>query len=307
MEPHQRIGKDKLECSSSNAVEDSLSQEKASHTSHRQEHETTSELDDNFDFGDGFGGLEYLGSLTGKDALMLDKFIDSLMKSNDELINNVLQHHVEIFWITFWTYLRPNEYMLDIDNNEINCTDIVYGIIDNLVCQFFEPCNKYRMNAISIIINPVNSSETQPFHIDYHRQLSFLWIAMTDMTYSNAFEYIQLLNTKMNDNYCALNNKTFWSKIVSQEAYTQDQYINETYLNDKCAPYNVLRAIAPKYSLLKMNPSCVHRGIPNTGNFTRILIQIEIAPINLGLDEYPNDWYIEIGNSRAASNHDQIT
>ena len=115
------------------------------------------------------------------------------------------------------------------------------------------PGEKRYVRSLGFITSPAHAQKCQQWHYDYSAGSSNLFIPLTQVTHRNATQFVREQRPE---------------ETLPESQYFEDPY---HYLNDKTPSLEVSQLIARPFSLIKMFPSVMHRGISNGEDYDRIM------------------------------------
>lgn len=175
-----------------------------------------------------------------------------------------------------------------------------HSFVEGLVKEMYS--DQRDILSYGFISSPSHGTETQNWHHDYSQTVSNLFIPLVQTTNNNATEFIRHPNGEMNLFKHPKNNANQIDggchKIdhcgggAKNEVNGQDanQYHPEPHLmfeTEKTEYLEISKVIARPFSILKLTPGCVHRGVANKENVDRVLffISTNVKGCNLVVNE----------------------
>jgi hypothetical protein len=130
----------------------------------------------------------------------------------------------------------------------------LHAWVTRTVAEAYATWPEVHLLAYGFITNPARNPRTQPFHFDYTRTSSTLFVPLTRVTPENATEFIRepLRRARM-DHKAELGNL---DQILEAEG---------------CDAIEVVQVICRPYSLLRLRPDTPHRGIANREDYDRVM------------------------------------
>lgn len=161
-----------------------------------------------------------------------------------------------IYWFNIFS-----EKKFTVDHNFTNLHKIVEGLVQSVE---LKPGDKHILRY-GFLVNPVGNKSNQPFHTDYGMTDSTIFVPLTAVTERNATQYITRRPYK-----------TPLQKVLDGMS------AQELLESEGLESIEVRQMVAKPFSVLHMLPGTMHRGVPNTDNFDRIVFYVAI-------DDYYHD------------------
>jgi hypothetical protein len=121
--------------------------------------------------------------------------------------------------------------------------------------------------SYGFINNPINCAKNQTWHMDYGDDVSNLFISMTDVRLENATQYIR--------------------GPIKARCTTSNYFPEPTELMDDegVDHLEVCQLVCKPYTLFKLYPGVVHRGIANKAEYDRVVFFVSTNPTFIDIEE----------------------
>jgi phosphatidylglycerophosphate synthase len=221
------------------------------------------------------GGLSFMRKCVESEKNVLNSMYDKCKT----IYNIPYQNEREIYWVNiFYNGKMHPEFLKDTIRIQTET------FVNSLVKEMFN--EKRIILAYGFIIAPRNGNKDQRWHHDYGLDVSNLFIPMSRITQKNATQYVRHplgaghgLHPDSDMYYC--------------EPSDMLNNLNLDYVE-------VNQMISLPYSIIKMYPGTIHRGISNNEDFDRLLFFIctGIKDTDLGESFGKQDEYLDHGDKR---------
>jgi phosphatidylglycerophosphate synthase len=162
------------------------------------------------------------------------------------------REETKIYWVNLFHNGQPHPKLAqDGQWSDMNAW------IGSLMKEFW-PGQTRVLLSCGFIISPGQTNEDQQWHHDYGRHVSNLFIPLTPVTVNNSTQYLRHPHGRM--------------KINADDENEQNYPSPETMLDEQQVDYlELCQPIVRPFSILKLAPGTVHRGIANRELTDRIL------------------------------------
>jgi hypothetical protein len=116
--------------------------------------------------------------------------------------------------------------------------------------------------AYGFVTNPRGNTREQPFHIDYTRTLSTLYVPVTPLSPRNALQYLPQPLRRAWEGHLK---ETFGP--LEEEFGSLEDILDA----ERCDGIEVAQLVARPFSLLRLLPDTIHRGIGNAEEYDRVM------------------------------------
>lgn len=208
-------------------------------------------------YDDGPAGFVHFGQLNETERGLLQRATDETKRvSGDHWAESCKAG--EHFWVNIWQRSGDDGHLPIAEIRELDRW--ARAMVD--CCYAGEPA---ECDGYGLMVNPVGT-RAQGWHLDYGTDYSTLFIPLTELTPENATEYVVCLDeAAIAARDKALNGLDHGYATVALSSLTATG-----------GSVSVRQLIAPPFSVLRMDFGTLHRGIPNTGNFDRILFWVSV-------------------------------
>ena len=208
-------------------------------------------------YDDGPAGFANFGLLDEPERALLQRATDETKRvSGDRWAASCKAG--EHFWVNIWQ--RSG------DGGHLPITEIQE--LDRWARTLVDCCyatSRWHAMVTGLMVNPVGT-RAQGWHLDYGADYSTLFIPLSDLTPENATEYAVCLDAAA----VAARDKALSGL---DHGYAT---IDLSSLAATGGSVSIRQLIAPPFSVLRMDFGTLHRGIPNTGDFDRILFWVSV-------------------------------
>jgi phosphatidylglycerophosphate synthase len=185
-------------------------------------------------------------------SLLQSSFTHLTAKMKDDYAQSLKRR--EIFWINIWQRSGNEPRM------ELPQVDKLEAWVKQTVSDIYGP-NTTHLDGYGFIINPVDS-KLQDWHVDYTMDYSTIFVPLSILSPMNATQYAVVpLDTPQ--------------EVVDMSIADLD-HVDMDVLLTKGKGYSVRQAVAPQFSLLRMDYGTIHRGISNHGKEDRVVFWISV-------------------------------
>jgi hypothetical protein len=205
-------------------------------------------------------GIQFTRVCTDSEREMLSKTFETCqrilniqdsMKAGDER---------EINWTNLYSEGRYHP-----DRDQIPTFSQLEKFVHDIIVENYEADDPRHIISYGFIIGPKNGTINQEWHHDYAAGVSNIMIPMTRDTTNNATQFIRLPHGGM---------KTFQDdasreyKINNNQSYPPP---HELLAREETTHMEVSQVISEPFSILKLMPNVIHRGIANKEDYDRVL------------------------------------
>jgi len=203
-------------------------------------------------FTDDPNGFSYLGMVPEKTQALMNEIY---FKMGDRFGQNWENRLKEIFWINFY---QANERSKEWAG--LSGIDEFEKYAFQLFNDWYDP-ETDDFDGYGFIVNPIGS-KTQSWHLDYQSDYSSIFIPMCPLTPNNATQYVVIPkgDAEARKNIISLN----------PDAIDLDELVK------KFGFLSVRQMVTKPFSVLKMEFDAIHRGVSNTGTFSRIVFWLSV-------------------------------
>ena len=194
-------------------------------------------------------GIHYRRHCKEEEIYLLNKTFDIC-----KVLFKIPKKEEKIYWINLFHNGQVHPQLLrDGQWSDMNVW------VHSLMKEFWD--NPRVLLSCGFIISPAQTKDNQNWHHDYGRNVSNLFIPMTPVTENNSTQYLRHPGGKM--------------KVNEEDEKEQNYPTPDQMMDQQGAPYlEVCQPIVRPFSILKMEPGTVHRGIANKEMTDRILFFI---------------------------------
>jgi phosphatidylglycerophosphate synthase len=159
-----------------------------------------------------------------------------------------------VFWVNLWQQSGDGRKVA------IDCIEALDRWCRELVALHYDS-SVFDLDGYGLIVNPVGSG-AQDWHIDYTRDYSTIFIALTEVSAENALQYAVLPQTLAP---AAYRNATADLDAVDLSALVRSgEWVS------------VRQLLAKPFTVVKMDFGAIHRAVANTGNYHRVLFWVSV-------------------------------
>eukprot|EP00195_Chlamydomonas_chlamydogama_P016872 CAMPEP_0202890060 /NCGR_PEP_ID=MMETSP1392-20130828/578_1 /ASSEMBLY_ACC=CAM_ASM_000868 /TAXON_ID=225041 /ORGANISM="Chlamydomonas chlamydogama, Strain SAG 11-48b" /LENGTH=265 /DNA_ID=CAMNT_0049573545 /DNA_START=219 /DNA_END=1016 /DNA_ORIENTATION=+ len=203
---------------------------------------------------------------------------DVLPKVDQERLKSIFQAYTDmhgsscrqeegkgtVFWVNLWQQADGQPPM------ELPGAQELHGFVQELVSTYYRDCKDGEdaqlpmLDGYGFTLNPPGS-KAQFFHIDYNMGYSNLFVPLNALTVDNSTQYIVLPHGT--------------PKELIDEALSDMRNVQLSPFTDTARGglgYSARQRVAPPFSVLRMEPGTIHRGIACNGPETRILFYVSV-------------------------------
>jgi len=234
-----------------------------------------------------FGDVEYFGLLNNSDIELMDSVLAKVLIAEHDNIGKMTENG-KIYWFNLH---QSGSKTVSFDNLQFlndSEKEALPGFLRRVVCLTHTDCDQYLIDGASIIINPRTTRVAQPFHIDYTLNYNEVFIPLTELQVGNALHSIEVSSDCKYD-------KSALDRLVNVTHNIED--IDVTHIHEAgCEYYIIKQFICRKYGIFKINERTIHRGIPNTSGYDRIMFNIATFRKGKGDFEDANDGRFQLNS-----------
>ena len=203
-------------------------------------------------------GIEFVRECTQKEVELLQ---ESYNATKPELIDPD-----EISWLNLYT---NGKFHKSFENSKLK--NAMEEWTRNLVVENFPNESDRVILSYGFLYAPKHGKTTQEWHIDYYKDVSNLFIPLSELTLKNATQFI-----RGPLNYVRTHNIETGITFFPEPNVLMDL--------EKANHLEVCQIVSKPFNLLKMYPCILHHGIANGEDYDRILFFLSTNPkfINLG-------------------------
>jgi len=137
--------------------------------------------------------------------------------------------------------------------------------VQNIIAENYEVDDPRHILSYGYIIGPKNGTTNQIWHHDYAAGVSNIMIPMTQDTTNNATQFVRLPGGPA---------KSFQDDENTPYRVDQNQSYpppHEMFAREETSHMEVTQVISEPFSILKLMPNVIHRGIANREDYDRVL------------------------------------
>lgn len=168
----------------------------------------------------------------------------------------------DIYWYNVYSDLQYHIQSSNIDELE--------QFIEVLGQELFPQWTRRSIVSVCIIVAPLEMTGNQPWHIDYTGREGHCFIPLTPLTLLNSTQFIRKKWT--DDELQKLQSASF------PDLERLMQCVNTSTIN-------VEQVVCKEYSILRMQPGTVHRGVMNQGTRERVMLCIVFNDDHIVINE----------------------
>lgn len=164
------------------------------------------------------------------------------------------EQSAEAYWYNVWSDGKYNISVKDVNG--------LQAFLEILTAELFPEWSCRSLVSVSIIVSPVGMRTTQPWHLDYTGTEGHCLIPMTPFTTGNATQFV----------------RGQWTGPVLEhlKTVTGVPLLEEVLQRSDREFVEMSQVICPSYSVLRMVPGTLHRGIANMESFDRVMLCIVV-------------------------------
>mmetsp|Transcript_3013 Transcript_3013/g.4592 ORF Transcript_3013/g.4592 Transcript_3013/m.4592 type:complete len:446 (+) Transcript_3013:155-1492(+) len=208
------------------------------------------------------GGVAHMRSCNDNEVDLLKSALDNASK----IFNFKTSAQKEIYWANLFHNGKTHpEWLASKLHSKVE------SFTASLLKEFYS--TPRVILSYGFIVSPKNGTLNQRWHQDYGTTVSNLMIPMTMMTQQNATQFVRHPDGPI-------------------KSPTEDLYFGEPHTlfsAEKTDHLEVCQVVTEPYSILKLFPGCIHRGIANKEDYDRILFFVSTSETEIDLQETFND------------------
>ncbi len=196
-------------------------------------------------------GIQYQRPCTEEEKTILQETLKSCQVVMD--VQGSAGVHKEIHWTNLYA---EDEYHPDV--GKIPSFPAYEAFVHKLIAENYLPDDPRHILSYGFIVGPANGTKSQNWHHDYADGVSNIMIPMTRDTTNNATQFMRMPHGRA---------RCFHENDKEQE-YPPPHELLEA---EQTTHMEVTQVISEPFSILKLMPSVLHRGIANREDYDRII------------------------------------
>lgn len=205
-------------------------------------------------------GIQFTRKCTTSEQAVLQSTFESCQRIMNIQETTKVGDEREIHWTNLYS-----EGQYHPQRDEISTFPLLEKFVDDIIRENYEDNDPRHIISYGYIIGPKNGTVSQGWHHDYAAGVSNIMIPMTRDTTNNATQFIRLPHGAV---------RTFQDDESSEYKVDHEQSYpppHELLGRENTTHMEVTQVISEPFSILKLMPNVIHRGIANREDYDRVL------------------------------------
>ena len=203
-------------------------------------------------------GIQFVRSCTSDERKTLTDTFATCSKVMKVLDRSDVNDTKEIYWLNLYA---DGQFHQDVD--KVPSFPAYKTFVENLIKENYEEDDPRHILSYGFIVGPANGDKPQMWHHDYAAGVSNIFVPMTQDTTNNATQFMRTPNGP------ALS----FQKDEDQNYPPPHQLLQK----EETTHVEITQVISEPFSILKLMPNVIHRGIANKENYDRILFFVSTS------------------------------